>query len=204
METIKRKIGKWSKQEDELLLNSVRQYGAKDWPKISTLVVGRNSVRLLLPKIPKTKHPNDERFITHTQKQCRDRWSNHLDPRVKTDPWTSEEDDKIRDLHLQFGNHWSKIAKKLPGRTGTFSLLARTENSTQRFKNVCNRKCCEESISLNDCNEISSSTESCRRKREKEERDEKGAKSGNLWRGSTSEEEEQEEEKEQEEEEKYL
>ena len=135
METIKRKIGKWSKQEDELLLNSVRQYGAKDWPKISTLVVGRNSVRLLLPKIPKTKHHGDERFITHTQKQCRDRWSNHLDPRVKTDPWTSEEDDKIRDLHLQFGNHWSKIAKKLPGRTGTFSLLARSH--VQKIHTKC-------------------------------------------------------------------
>ena len=34
----------------------------------------------------------------------------------------------IRDLHLQYGNHWSKIAKKLPGRTGTFRLLSLTHS----------------------------------------------------------------------------
>ena len=45
MEKVKRKIGKWSKQEDELLLSGVKKYGARDWPKISTLVMGRNSVR---------------------------------------------------------------------------------------------------------------------------------------------------------------
>jgi len=47
----KRKIGKWSVKEDALLLEGVKRYGPKDWPKISILVDGRNSVRLVRKKM---------------------------------------------------------------------------------------------------------------------------------------------------------
>lgn len=90
-----RKIGKWSEGEDARLLLGVKKFGAKDWPKIAILVQGRNS------------------------KQCRDRWSNHLDPRVKSEPWTKREDRLIDILQRGYGNHWAKIAKCLGnGRTG--------------------------------------------------------------------------------------
>jgi hypothetical protein len=50
-------------------------------------------------------------------KQCRERWHNHLNPEIKKSEWSSEEKRKLIDLHETFGNHWSKIAENLPGRT---------------------------------------------------------------------------------------
>ena len=47
MEKIKRRIGKWTKQEDEMLLSGVKLYGARHWKKISTLVTGKDRVRSL-------------------------------------------------------------------------------------------------------------------------------------------------------------
>lgn len=52
-----------------------------------------------------------------TGKQCRERWQNHLDPNVKKEVWTEEEEKKIFDLQQQLGNKWSEIASFIPGRT---------------------------------------------------------------------------------------
>ena len=69
MEKIKRKIGKWSKQEDELLLNGVQRYGARDWPKISTLVMGRNSVRTRVSRLLSLFFPERSRTVnTYTHR----------------------------------------------------------------------------------------------------------------------------------------
>jgi len=40
-----------------------------------------------------------------------------LNPEIKKKGWSPEEDKLILDLHAQYGNHWSKIAVFLPGRT---------------------------------------------------------------------------------------
>ena len=55
-----------------------------------------------------------------TGKQCRERYLNHLSPTVKTDPWTSMEDETIRSLYSVLGSQWSKFMDRLPG---TASLL---------------------------------------------------------------------------------
>ena len=49
-------------------------------------------------------------------KQCRERWTNHLDPHLKKGGWTQEEDSILAAAHGRFGNAWTKIAKLLPGR----------------------------------------------------------------------------------------
>lgn len=50
-------------------------------------------------------------------KQCRERWTNHLDPSLKKGSWLNKEDVILLKEFLVKGKKWSEIAKKLPGRT---------------------------------------------------------------------------------------
>lgn len=52
-----------------------------------------------------------------TGKQCRERYISHLDPDMKRTPWTTEENNTIRDLFPKFGTKWSKYMTFLPGRS---------------------------------------------------------------------------------------
>ena len=52
-----------------------------------------------------------------SSKQCRERWTHHLDPSIFRGEYTAEEDAKIINLQREHGNKWSEIAKMLPGRT---------------------------------------------------------------------------------------
>ena len=49
-------------------------------------------------------------------KQCRERWTNHLDPNLKKGGWTPEEDAVMAAAQARWGNAWTKIAELLPGR----------------------------------------------------------------------------------------
>ncbi|MBD39719.1 MAG: hypothetical protein CMB11_04955 [Euryarchaeota archaeon] len=88
-----RTMGPWSQAEDEKLMTLVRTVGAKNWPFIAKCMVGR------------------------TNKQCRERWHNHLNPEVSRDAWTIEEDLVIHRTVSEIGHKWSEIAARLRGRT---------------------------------------------------------------------------------------
>ena len=50
-------------------------------------------------------------------KQCRERWHNHLNPKIKKVGWSKEEEWILYLMHRNNGNKWAEIAKVLEGRT---------------------------------------------------------------------------------------
>nr|XP_043635873.1 transcription factor MYB59-like isoform X2 [Erigeron canadensis] len=55
--------------------------------------------------------------LKRSGKSCRLRWVNYLHPGLKRGKMTPQEECRIVELHSKWGNRWSRIARKLPGRT---------------------------------------------------------------------------------------
>lgn len=91
----------WTETEDKILKKIITCRGAKAWSRISnelnTLVHNGANIR---------KATN-----------CRERWLNHLNPELKKGAWSPEEDRFIEEQYKMLGKKWSKIAKKMKGRT---------------------------------------------------------------------------------------
>ncbi len=67
--------GPWTKEEDEIVIKLVDKNGPRNWSKIAEYLPGRIG------------------------KQCRERWHNHLNPDIKKDRWTEDEDLAIMEAH---------------------------------------------------------------------------------------------------------
>ncbi|KAI7755419.1 hypothetical protein M8C21_027726, partial [Ambrosia artemisiifolia] len=85
--------GPWSKEEDEVIIRLVEQYGAKKWSTIAQHLPGRIG------------------------KQCRERWHNHLNPNINKEAWSQEEEIALIHAHQIYGNKWAELTKFLPGRS---------------------------------------------------------------------------------------
>ncbi|GMG98230.1 hypothetical protein Nepgr_000070 [Nepenthes gracilis] len=55
--------------------------------------------------------------LKRTGKSCRLRWVNYLHPGLKRGKMTPNEEKLVLELQSQWGNRWSRIARRLPGRT---------------------------------------------------------------------------------------
>lgn len=92
----KRKTGPkaWTKEEDSLLLSIVQSM-----------------------RIPMKWSLVAQNLPERTGKQCRERYVNHLNPRLKVTDWSPTEDATIFHLYNTIGSHWAKMSKIIPGRT---------------------------------------------------------------------------------------
>ncbi|XP_051119227.1 uncharacterized protein LOC127243311 isoform X2 [Andrographis paniculata] len=89
----RRRVGKWTEEEDKRLKVAVTLFGAKTWKKVASCVPGRTHV------------------------QCRERWVNCLNPSLNTAEWSEEEDYKLEVAIKEHGYCWSKVAGYIPHRT---------------------------------------------------------------------------------------
>uniref|UniRef100_A0A7N0UEN9 Uncharacterized protein n=1 Tax=Kalanchoe fedtschenkoi TaxID=63787 RepID=A0A7N0UEN9_KALFE len=85
-------LHRWQK-EDEKIIELVGKNGATKWTNIAKHLPGRIG------------------------KQCRERWYHHLDPAIKKENWTQEEELTLIHAHRIYGNKWAELTKFLPGRS---------------------------------------------------------------------------------------
>ncbi|XP_021771166.1 transcription factor MYB3R-3-like [Chenopodium quinoa] len=142
---IRRAKGGWTPEEDETLRNAVSTFKGKSWKKIAEFFPDRSEVqclhrwqKVLNPELVKGPWTQEEDEIIiklvarygptkwsviakslpgRIGKQCRERWHNHLNPDIKKDAWTLDEELALMNAHRIYGNKWAEIAKYLPGRT---------------------------------------------------------------------------------------
>jgi hypothetical protein len=78
---------KFTADEDQRLIDLVDALGQKNWIEIAANLGGRNA------------------------RQCRERFTNYLDPNLRRDEWTADEDRLLERKFAEFGPKWNKIAK---------------------------------------------------------------------------------------------
>eukprot|EP00253_Pinus_taeda_P030619 PITA_30619 len=88
------KKGPWTVEEDMMLSKYIRLHGAGRWNFVANAA-----------------------GLQRTGKSCRLRWINYLRPDIKRSEITPEEERLIIELPGHWGNRWSRIAQRLPGRT---------------------------------------------------------------------------------------
>ena len=77
----------WTVQEDECLRRLVAEHGEQAWALVAS-------------RMPHERN----------NKQCRERWRNHLRPQCNKGPWTDAEDLMILEMVQQHGTKWAKIS----------------------------------------------------------------------------------------------
>ncbi|RDB28956.1 Myb-like protein A [Hypsizygus marmoreus] len=131
----------WSEEEDLLLIKAVQRHGNHDnWKSVASDVPGRTNkacrkrwLHSLSPTVKKSAWTPTEdaqllalynihgpkwstiaREISgRTDDACSKRYREALDPNLKKDEWTAEEDEKLMKLYGELGGKWGQLGQEL-------------------------------------------------------------------------------------------
>ena len=84
---------KFAKDEDEKLCLLVKRFGENSWSTVAKNMKNRNP------------------------RQCRERWKNYLNPMLKKNDWTEEDDLFLLRKYQEIGPHWNKITQHFQNRS---------------------------------------------------------------------------------------
>ncbi|KAK7694288.1 hypothetical protein QCA50_001470 [Cerrena zonata] len=136
------RVGKpWTKEEDELLIQAVAVHGEVDnWKTVALSISGRTNkacrkrwLHSLSPSVKKTAWtPEEDKLLLslyalhgtkwsviargisgRTDDACSKRYREALDPTLKKDEWTSEEDDRLLQVYARLGGKWGQVGHEL-------------------------------------------------------------------------------------------
>lgn len=137
-----RNVGRaWTEEEDKLLTEAVQIHGERDnWKAIALSVPGRSNkacrkrwLHSLSPTVKKTAWtPDEDRLLLdlfqqlgskwsaiareipgRTDDACSKRYREALDPSLKKDEWTPEEDTKLIEVYTRIGGRWGQVGQEL-------------------------------------------------------------------------------------------
>ncbi|KAL8097038.1 cell division cycle 5-like protein [Apium graveolens] len=92
-------IGMWTNMEDEILMVAVMKFGENQWPRISNLL--------------------SSNFFRKSTLQCKARWFEWLQPRIKKTEWTRQEDEMLVHAVKVNPGQWRTLAGGVVGRTAS-------------------------------------------------------------------------------------
>ncbi|KAL6321399.1 hypothetical protein AAG906_016497 [Vitis piasezkii] len=118
----------WTQEEDQKLIECMNKWKTECQTKNRPLswieIAGQTVLARSMDPRSRWTEEEDQRLIesklaglNRKGKSCRERWKNHLDPNVKREKFSQEEDDSIICFQSLYGNSWASIAAHLPGRT---------------------------------------------------------------------------------------
>lgn len=111
---------KFTAEEDERLTELVNLHGIDHWNLIAAEMENRNI------------------------RQCRERWKNYLDPNLKIDNWTEEEDNLLLEKYSEIGPHWNLITQYFEARSSSSvrNRLVRLQRTSSKLilPKVCDIK----------------------------------------------------------------
>ncbi|CAD8073554.1 unnamed protein product [Paramecium primaurelia] len=133
----------WSQKEDKLLERAIHELGT-NWKEVAKHLYNRNPSQCaqrwkrIKPVSQRSRHSwsavEDEQLLElvkihkrnwgmiasimhwRTGKQIRERFINKLNPEIRAEPWSKEEDLIVMDAYQKYGSRWTEISKLLKGR----------------------------------------------------------------------------------------